>query len=122
MRCRFALLALILWPLSGIAQTPSRALNDPKIVRMSTGEWRPDSGLGLNVEAAYLPILYPSSHASNLYQLRNGDILCAWFSGSWEGSSGVGIVMSRLRPGNQRWDRTVLIDRHLLLLPEPGAL
>src|ERR1700722_18323996 len=112
MRCRFALLPLILLPLSGIAQTLSRALTDPKIVHMSTGDWRHDSGLVLNVEAAYLPILYPSSHASNLYQLRNGDILFLWCSGSWEGSSNVGIVMSRLRPGNQRWERTVLIDRH----------
>jgi predicted neuraminidase len=114
MRCRFALLPVLvsLLPISGIAQTPGHALVDPKIARMATGEWRHDSNLGLTVEAAYLPILYPSSHASNLYQLRNGDILCVWFSGSWEGSTNVGIVMSRLRPGDQRWERTVLIDRH----------
>src|ERR1700744_6316051 len=114
MRCGFALLPILLslWPLLGTAQTPGRTLADPKVVRMANGEMRPDHTLGITVEAAYLPILYPSSHASNLFQLRNGDILCAWFSGSWEGSSNVGIVMSRLRPGAQRWERTVLIDRH----------
>jgi predicted neuraminidase len=112
MRYRFVLLPLFLSLLSlpALAQTSGVQLNDPRIVRMATGEWRHDRAL--DVEAAYLPVLYPSSHAANLYQLRNGDILCVWFSGSWEGSSGVGIVMSRLRPGAQRWDRTVLIDRH----------
>jgi predicted neuraminidase len=112
MRYRAVLLPvfLSLFSLPAIAQTSAVPLNDPQIVQMATGEWRHDRALG--VDAAYLPILYPSSHAANLYQLRNGDILCVWFSGSWEGSSGVGIVMSRLRPGAQRWDRTVLVDHH----------
>jgi predicted neuraminidase len=100
---------LSLLSLGAIPQLAGRPLIDPQIAKLANGEWRPDPGLG--IEAAYLPILYPSSHASNLYQLRNGDILCVWFSGSWEGSTNVGIVMSRLRNGEHRWGPTVLIDR-----------
>jgi len=105
-----ALLALCFClSLHAFPQTAGHPLADPKILGMADGKWRPDPAL--HVEAAYLPVLYPSSHAANLDQLRNGDILCVWFSGSWEGNSGVGIVMSRLREGAHRWDRTVLIDR-----------
>ena len=111
MRSRLALLcALLFLPILLVAaQDSARPLIDPQIARLADGQWRVDPSLG--VEAAYLPILYPSSHAANLYQLRNGDVLCVWFSGTWEGSSGVGIVMSRLRPGAHRWSPTILIDR-----------
>jgi predicted neuraminidase len=66
---------------------------------------------GPGIDQAYLPMLYPSSHAANLYQLKNGDIVCVWFSGVWEGKSGVGIVMSRLRKGSTQWSQSTLIDR-----------
>lgn len=62
------------------------------------------------LKAAMLPALYASSHASNLVLLSNGDLLCFWFSGTWEGDSGVGIVMSRLPKGSQVWQQTTLID------------
>src|SRR5580692_10368580 len=62
------------------------------------------------LRAALLPALYASSHASNLVLLGNGDLLCFWFSGTWEGDSGVGIVMSRLPKGSQTWQQTTLID------------
>ena len=63
------------------------------------------------LETAILPTLYPSSHAANLLVLRNGDVLCFWFSGTWEGESGVGIVVSRLPKGSQTWQTPILIDR-----------
>jgi predicted neuraminidase len=62
------------------------------------------------LKAAILPALYASSHASNLVLLANGDLICFWFSGTWEGDSGVGIVMSRLPKGSQTWQQTTLID------------
>ena len=62
------------------------------------------------VEEAYLPILFRSSHAANLIKLQNGDLLCFWFSGTREGESNVGIVMSRLAKGSQQWSKTVEID------------
>jgi predicted neuraminidase len=63
------------------------------------------------VETALLPTLYPSSHAANLLVLRNGDVLCFWFSGTWEGDSDVGIVVSRLPKGSATWQTPILIDR-----------
>ena len=62
-------------------------------------------------QSAMLPTLYPSSHASNLLLLRNGDLLCFWFSGAAEGESGVGIVFSRLAKGTNTWSPAQLIDR-----------
>jgi predicted neuraminidase len=62
------------------------------------------------IEEAYLPVMDPSSHAANLIALKNGDLLCFWFTGAWEGESGVGIAMSRLTPGSHHWTKPVLID------------
>ena len=61
-------------------------------------------------EEAYLPTLFPSSHAANLILLHNGDLLCFWFSGTWEGDSDVAIVMSRLPRGSTRWLKPMVLD------------
>lgn len=66
---------------------------------------------GNGIKSTLLPTLYRSSHAANLIVLKNGDVLCFWFSGTWEGQSDVGIVSSRLPKGSQTWQKTVLIDR-----------
>lgn len=62
-------------------------------------------------EQAMLPTLYSTSHGSQLLRLRNGDVLCFWFSGSNEGDANVGIVFSRLKKGSERWEPAQLIDR-----------
>lgn len=62
------------------------------------------------METAMLPTLFPVSHAANLLILRNGDVLCFWFSGSEEGASGVGILVSRLPKGSKTWQSAVLVD------------
>lgn len=72
------------------------------------GRLRPSKYPG--VEQAYMPAIAPSSHAANLIALRNGDLLCFWFTGTWEGQSGVGIAMSRLTPGSHQWSKPVLLD------------
>ncbi len=87
---------------------PARELVDPKVVKLSDGIERQNASQGY--KEAYLPIIYPSSHAANLLQLKNGDLLCVWFSGTWEGESGVGIVLSRLPKGKQQWTKPQLID------------
>jgi predicted neuraminidase len=84
-------------------------LIDSKVAVLADGVDR--KNLSLHTEEAYLPILYPSSHAANLVQLRNGDVLCVWFSGTWEGKSDVGIVMARRPNGSRNWGPTRLIDR-----------
>ncbi len=60
------------------ASSASRDLDDHKTVARSDGRIRMNSQLGY--KEAYLPILFPSSHAANLLQLKNGDLLCVWFS------------------------------------------
>lgn len=48
---------------------------------MTDGVGRSSSIDGLH--EACLPIVFPSSHSSNLLALRNGDLLCADDSGTW---------------------------------------
>jgi predicted neuraminidase len=93
------------------AQTssPAKILIEPWVAKAADGVERPNPTQ--KFKEAYLPILYPSSHAANLLELKNGDVLCLWFSGSWEGSSEVGIVMSRRAKSSRNWGPTVLIDR-----------
>jgi predicted neuraminidase len=65
------------------------------------------------VEEAYLAKLFRISHAANLVKLKNGDLLCFWFSGTGEGESNVAIVMSRLAKDSEHWSKTVEIDHQL---------
>lgn len=109
--------ALLLLPslLTGAARRPQdsgpdpRPLAEPWVARRADGIERSNRELG--AAESYLTILYPSSHAANLLELSNGDVLCVWFSGTWEGDSGVGIVLSRRPRGSRRWSPTTLIDR-----------
>jgi predicted neuraminidase len=84
-------------------------LVDSSVAKLADGVERHNADL--QAAETYLPILYPSSHAANLLELKNGDVLCVWFSGTWEGSSGVGIVMARRPHGLRNWGAPTLIDR-----------
>ena len=53
---------------------------------------------------AFLPTDCPSNHAASLIQLKNGDLLCAWFAGLEEGSSDIHIAGARLPKGEDRWE------------------
>src|SRR5215470_4899707 len=77
------------------------------IESLADGRIRPSSIPGLSV--AYLPIVLASSHSSNLLSLANGDLLCAYYSGTWEGESGVGIVLSRLIKGSGQWTKGIVV-------------
>lgn len=90
------------------AQTSLNARYSKDIGTPTDGLLRPTQYPG--VEQAYLPAIRPSSHAANLIVLKNGDVLCFWFTGTWEGQSGVGIAMSRLTPGSHQWTKPMLID------------
>jgi predicted neuraminidase len=95
----------------GQSAGPSRELIDSSVVKLADGVERRNPEL--QAAETYLPILFPSSHAANLLELKNGDVLCVWFSGTWEGSSGVGIVMARRPHGSRNWGAPVLIDRQV---------
>lgn len=87
-------------------------LVDPRIAAEADGLERAAPG-DAALRYAFLPIGLPSSHASNLLQLRNGDLLCVWFAGTWEGESGVSIVLSRLDRGWKQWTKPQVIDSHV---------
>ena len=74
------------------------------------GKYRPSARLG--VEEAYLAPLFASSHAANLLALRDGDLMCVWFSGTWEGNSDVGVLLARLPKGSSQWSKPQVVDHH----------
>jgi predicted neuraminidase len=78
-----------------------------QIEELSDGKVRLSSVAGLRV--AYLPIIFPSSHSSNLLSLQNGDLLCAYYSGRWEGESGVAIVISHLPKRSAQWTQPTVV-------------
>ena len=45
----------------------------------------------------------PSSHASTIVQLLNGDMLCAWYSGTAEGNKDVAIWASWFKQKTGKW-------------------
>lgn len=45
-----------------------------------------------------------TAHAPTLLELDNGDLLCAWFAGSFEGNADISIIYSRLSAGTQQWE------------------
>lgn len=59
---------------------------------------------------AYLPTGCRSNHASSLVELDNGDLLCAWFAGSDEGTSDIKIYVSRLSKGASSWSEPVRLS------------
>jgi predicted neuraminidase len=62
------------------------------------------------LEEALLPTLHPGdSHAANLLELDDGDLLCTWFNGPDEGDPDTNIVLSRLARGSGRWSEPQLL-------------
>lgn len=62
------------------------------------------------LEAMLPPGAWATAHAPALLELPNGDMLCAWFAGSYEGSADVSIVCARLPHGAARWDAPVQVS------------
>ena len=62
------------------------------------------------IEAMLPPGPYATAHAPALLELPNGDLLCAWFAGSYEGSADVHVICSRLPRGEGAWTEPVNIS------------
>lgn len=62
------------------------------------------------VEAMIPPGPYKSAHAPALLELENGDLLCAWFAGSFEGSADVSIVCARLPKDSDAWEKPIQVS------------
>lgn len=63
----------------------------------------------LSKEFIYTTAPFPSAHASTIVELRNGDLLAAWFGGTSEGSPDVAIWGSRRTAG--QWSAPFLLVR-----------
>lgn len=75
----------------------------------------PDGMIYLNehmntVEAMLPPGPFASAHAPTLLELPSGDLLCAWFAGSYEGSADVSIVCAKLAKGTSKWSEPVRVS------------
>jgi predicted neuraminidase len=107
---------------------PASTARADRMVEVADGKVRP-SAAGETREA-YIPIKFASSHAANLFDLPNGDILCTWYSGSWENESDLAIVLSRLAKGSNRWTMPSVVSHEVgrsyqnpvLFLPPRGPL
>ena len=62
------------------------------------------------LEAMIPPGKYSTAHAPALLELPNGDMLCAWFAGSFEGSADISIVCARLSKGADHWEEPVKVS------------
>lgn len=75
-----------------------------------------------------LPTLSVQNHASNIMPLPNGDLLCAWFSGTQEGMADISIFTARLNKGGTQWsdlcqrsEDTSRSEQNPVLFPAPDG-
>ena len=65
----------------------------------------------MNTLEAMLPTGgYLSAHSPALLELPNGDLLCVWFAGTFEGSPDVSIICARLPKGAPNWEEPVMVS------------
>ena len=57
----------------------------------------------------YGPGVIPSCHATTVVELPGGDVLAAYFAGTYEGHPDVCVYMSRRRAGHTTWDLPQLL-------------
>lgn len=53
---------------------------------------------------------FPTAHAPALLEMQNGDLLCCWFAGSYEGSADIHIICSKLPKGTDTWTEPVEVS------------
>lgn len=53
---------------------------------------------------------YNSAHGPTMLELPNGDLLIAWFAGTFEGDADINIIVSRLPKGASKWEEPQLIS------------
>lgn len=53
---------------------------------------------------------YQTAHAPTILEMPNGDLLLAWFAGSFEGGTDINIICSRLPKGADAWEEPVTVS------------
>ena len=54
--------------------------------------------------------LYGFNHAPSVTKLANGDLMCAWFSGPYEGAVNQVILASRSHDGGKTWEKAYTLQ------------
>ena len=62
------------------------------------------------VESMVPPGPFATCHSPAMLELPNGDLLCCWFAGSYEGAADVHIICARLPNGADRWTDPVPVS------------
>ena len=62
------------------------------------------------VEAIIPPGPWRTCHGPGMVELPNGDLLCCWFAGTFEGDADVHIVCARLPKGADKWEEPVNVS------------
>lgn len=79
----------------------------PGLTPDGTMYWNEEMG---TMEAVLPPGGYKTAHGPGLLELENGDLLCVWFAGSFEGNADVNVICARLKKGSSRWEEPVLVS------------
>lgn len=53
---------------------------------------------------------YQTAHAPTILEMPDGDLLLAWFAGSFEGGTDINIICSRLPKGADKWEEPVTVS------------
>ena len=62
------------------------------------------------IESMIPPGPFATCHSPAMLELPNGDMLCCWFAGTYEGDADVHIVCARLPKGADRWTDPIAIS------------
>lgn len=54
-----------------------------------------------------------TAHGPALLENADGDLLCCWFSGTYEGSADCHIIVSRLEKGSDKWSKPIAISNDM---------
>ncbi|WP_286162928.1 sialidase family protein [Bacillus sp. es.034] len=54
---------------------------------------------------------FSTAHAPTITKMENGDLLCAWFAGSFEGSPDISIVLSKFNHETQEWNVPEIVSQ-----------
>lgn len=63
------------------------------------------------LEAVLSPGKWKTSHAPSLLELPNGDMLCAWFAGTFEGATDISIIVARLSKESNKWEEPIQVSK-----------
>ncbi|RIW34316.1 exo-alpha-sialidase [Bacillus salacetis] len=65
-----------------------------------------------NIDFSLIPAgPFPTAHAPAITKVENGDLLCAWFAGSFEGSPDISIVLSKFNHETQEWNVPEIVSQ-----------